>query len=384
MRHHLRTAAGALALGAMLAVGATGVAAAGTTRPGVGHVYTDLNTAHANEVAGFDRHADGSLTPIAGSPFAVGGAGTGAPIGSQGALQFADHGTLLLAVDPGSNEISTLDVAAGGSLSKVAVASSGGSTPVSLAVAGDQVYVANQGPRHADYTGFSLSTAGTLTPEHGTTVRLARDADPGDVVINAGGTRLIGTEVGTSVIDSFTIGSGGALTKAKGSPLAAQGPGPFGSAFDPAHPSRLFVSNAHGGGNAGTVSAFNDGAGGVLSSIGAGPFNDLQTAPCWVAIDPGGSELFAVNTAVPSVSRYAIAGNGTLTLTGTAPFGGPGAAGDGPQDAGLVPGGDALWVVDTKGDALSVFDTAGGHISAARTAPVPLPKGAAPFGIAVD
>ena len=66
-----------------------------------GHLYVNDNTAPANTIAGFDRHADGTLTPIAGSPFATGGAGTGAVIGSQGALQMTAGGRALLAVDPG-------------------------------------------------------------------------------------------------------------------------------------------------------------------------------------------------------------------------------------------------------------------------------------------
>jgi 6-phosphogluconolactonase len=380
MRHSLRIATRAVALGAVVASGAAGVAGAQTASPVVGHLYTDLNTTHVNKIAGFDRHADGALTPIAGSPFTVGGAGTGKGIGSQGALQFADNGSLLLAVDPGSNQISALKVASDGSLTKVGVVSSGGNTPASLAVAGNQVYVANQGPKHANYTGFTLNSSGVLTVEPGTTAKLAADADPGDVLINSTGTRLIGTEVGPSVIDSFTIGRGGKLTKAKGSPIAAQGPGPFGSAFDPADPNRVFISNAHGGDNAGTVSAYNDGAGGVLSSIGAGPFNDLQTAPCWVALNRAGTELFAVNTAVPSVSRYSVASNGALKLTDSAKFL---AGAKGPEDAGLAPNGKTLWVADTASDSLSAFSTTGRHLAAAK-ATAKLPKGAAPFGIAVN
>jgi len=53
----------------------------------VGHVYVNDNTAGANTIAGFDRHSDGSLTPIEGSPFNAGGQGTGTIVGSQGALQ---------------------------------------------------------------------------------------------------------------------------------------------------------------------------------------------------------------------------------------------------------------------------------------------------------
>ena len=47
------------------------------------------------------------------------------------------------------------------------------------------------------------------------------------------------------MIDSFTVGFGGRLTAAPGSPFPAQGLGPFGSEFRPTNPSQLFVSNAH-------------------------------------------------------------------------------------------------------------------------------------------
>ena len=52
---------------AVAALAAGGVSAASGV---VGQLYVNDNTAGVNTVAGFDRHADGSLTPIAGSPFA--------------------------------------------------------------------------------------------------------------------------------------------------------------------------------------------------------------------------------------------------------------------------------------------------------------------------
>ena len=88
----------------------TGLASArpGHSSPVVGHVYVNDNTATANTIAAFNRHADGTLTPVPGSPFAAGGSGTGAGIGSQGALQETANGRYLLAVDAGSNQISVL------------------------------------------------------------------------------------------------------------------------------------------------------------------------------------------------------------------------------------------------------------------------------------
>jgi len=68
----------------------------------VGHTYVNDNTVGVNTVAGFDRHADGSLTPLSGSPFTIGGAGLGRGLGSQGAIQATPDGRYLLAVDAGS------------------------------------------------------------------------------------------------------------------------------------------------------------------------------------------------------------------------------------------------------------------------------------------
>lgn len=53
----------------------------------VGHLYVNDNTTTENTIAAYARHADGTLTPLAGSPFPAGGAGTGAGIGSQGAAE---------------------------------------------------------------------------------------------------------------------------------------------------------------------------------------------------------------------------------------------------------------------------------------------------------
>jgi len=62
-------------------------AAAPNNSAAVGHVYVNDNTAGTNTIAAFDRFADGSLSPVPGSPFAAGGAGTGKGLASQGAAR---------------------------------------------------------------------------------------------------------------------------------------------------------------------------------------------------------------------------------------------------------------------------------------------------------
>jgi len=197
------------------------------------------------------------------------------------------------------------------------------------------------------------------------------------VLFNGTGTKLVGTELGTSKIDSFTVGSGGRLAAAPGSPFPAQGLGPFGSEFRPTDPGQLFVSNAHGGPGNGSVSAFSVAGDGTLSPIGGSPFGDLQTAPCWVEITHDGDFLFTTNTASGTVSRYAIASDGTLTLLGSTP------TGAGPLDGRLSTDGQNLYVLDGGINAISGFAVSGGSLSSLG-ATFALPTGAAPAGIAVN
>jgi 6-phosphogluconolactonase len=347
----------------------------------VGHLYVNDNTAGVNTIAAFDRHADGTLTSLPGSPFPTGGAGTGTGIGSQGALQQSADGRYLLAVDAGSNEISVLRVLPDGSLGHVGqgTVSSGGVKPVSVTVSGDLVYVANAGAGGSNYTGFTLNSGGHLRALAGTTVPLPDGSEPGDVLFNGDGTKLVGARVGSSLIDSFAV-AGGHLTPAPGSPFPAQGAGPFGSEFRPTNPSQLFVSNAHDGPGAGTVSAFDVAGDGTLTSIGSSPFADEQTAPCWVEISHDGRFLFTVNTASNSISRYSIATDGSLQLLGSTPFSTPHAGG---FDARLGPKGGTLWAVEEGARAVAGFTVEGGGLTELSSSPTPLPANSAPFGIVV-
>jgi hypothetical protein len=374
-----------LGLTAAAAVAAVPATASASTHgsPVVGHVYVDDNTAGANTIGAFDRHADGSLTPEAGSPFTAGGAGTGAGLASQGALQISPDGRFLIAVDAGSNQISVLRIH-GGSLHLVrhGVVSSRGVLPVSVAIHGNLVYVANAGTTGSNYTGFRLRHDGRLAPIAGSAVGLPGGSQPGDVLFNGTGSKLAGTRVASSMIDSFTVGRDGRLTAAPGSPFPAQGLGPFGSEFRPTSPDQLFVSNAHNTAvDSGTVSAFRDSATGVLSSIGSSPFADQQMAPCWVEITHNGRFLFTVNTASGTISRYSITSGGALTLLGSTPV--RASVGVGAVDARLSPGGRYLYVDESKIGAVGAFAVHGGNLTELAGSPTSLPTGATPAGIVV-
>ena len=356
------------------------------TRPGwppaAGYVYLNDDTAGANTIAGFQRQADGSLTPLPGSPFTAGGAGTGTGLASQGAIQTALDGRYELAVDAGSNQLSVLSTEPGGALAPVGggVVSSGGVDPVSVAVHGNLVYVVNAGPAAPNLTGFVLTPFGRLIPLPQATFPLPANSQPGEVLFNSTGTKLVATLIGSSQIASYTVSGDGYLNPAAGSPYPGQGLGAFGSQFSPINPDLLFVSNPHNGADLGTVSAFDDGFGGMLSSVGASPYADGQTAPCWVAITPDGRYLFAVNAGSQDISRYAIARDGTLTLLGTTPVSG---ANPGPLDAQVSPDGRTLYVDESGAQAVGVFAVQGGDLTELPNSPVALPAGAAAAGVSV-
>lgn len=379
-------------IGGIMTLGVAGpiVSAAGASTPHspvVGHAYVNDNTAGTNTISAFDRHANGQLTPEYGSPFAVAGAGLGSGTASQGAIEATPDGAYLVAVDAGSNQLSVLKVKQNGGLREVgSPVSSDGIKPVSVAIThwgrhSDLVYAANSGDGGANYTGFVLRD-GRLRPLADSTVSLPDGSAPGDVLFNATGTHVAGTRVGSGLVDSFNVRRDGLLDAAPGSPVASQGPGPIGAEFRPTNPGQLFVSNAHGGANNGTVSAFQVGSSGDLTSIGSGPFADLQTAPCWVEISRNGRYLYTTNTAVPSISSYFINHDGSLTLLRTTALSPTTEAG--PVDLRLSPNGHWLYAVDSGSKAISTFSVHGGYLAPLSASPTALPAGTSPVGIVVE
>jgi 6-phosphogluconolactonase len=371
-------ASGSLLVATIGLFSATAPASADATSPVVGYTYVDDNTASANTIAGFDRHADGSLSPIPGSPFPAGGAGLGSGLASQGAIQVTSDGRYLLAVDAGSNQISVLRITSNGVPVLVGQpVFSGGARPVSVAVSWTGlVYVANQGPGGSGYSGFRLYFDGSLTPIPGSTVTIPDGSGVGDVFFNSFGNFLIGTRTGTSLLDSFVVLPGGRLFKAPGSPFTGQGLGQLGAEFSPTRPWQLFVSNAHNGADLGTVSAYND-LFGQLSPIGPSPYPDGQTAPCWVEISHDGRYLFTVNTGSANISSYSINPDGSLVLIASTPIAGGGAD----IDARLSPDGKYLLVDGAGHNFVSVFAVNGGTLTEVPGSPTPLPMGASSSGI---
>lgn len=287
----------------------------------VGAVFTESNSAAGNAVIAFARSADGSLTP-AGS-FATLGNGTGAGLGSQGAVALSDDGQFLFAVNAASNTITSFAVD-GSSLARVSTVASGGTLPISLTTHGNIVYVLNAGGTE-NITGFTVSTSGALTQLGGSTRPLSgTGVGPAQVGFDPSGGWLVVTEKNTNLIDVFAVAGNGYASAPVVNPSAGQTP--FGFAFN--QHGVLIVSEAFGGAvDASAVSSYTLGSGGSLAVVSAS-VPTTETAACWVVVTNNGNFAYAANTGSASVTGFEVRkasleilnADGKTGTTGTTPI----------------------------------------------------------------
>ena len=194
-------------LAALLFAASLPAQAAGRSEPGA--VYALTNSAGGNAVIAWHRSADGSLSPA--GTFPTGGAGTGAGLGSQDAVVVSKDRRFLLAVNAGSNSVSSFRIEDHGGLSYVDTVDSGGAMPTSIALRGSLVYVLNAGVPN-NVSGFHLADSGALTPIADSARPLSDDSTaPGQVGFSRDGDTLIVTERGTNRIDTYLVNDDGTL-----------------------------------------------------------------------------------------------------------------------------------------------------------------------------
>lgn len=342
-----RIVAAITAAAALMFIIGTGTVAAATY---TGTVYTITNDATANAVTAYHRHADGSLTWSA--DYATRGHGTGAGLGSQGALTLSANGRWLVAVNAGSNTISDFAVREDGSLRLASRAWSVGTNPISVTIHDRLVYVLDAGGQ-PNVAGFRIGARGQLQWVPGTRRRLSAGTSPEQVGFNPDGSILAVTEKGANNIVTFSIDAHG-----RPSPRnvqASSGAAPYGFAFDPA--GHLLVSEAA----VSAVSSYAVSASGDLSAISPSVVNG-QGAACWLTLTPDGSEAFAIDTHTSTISSYAVASDGSLTLDQAAA--GSTGANTVPLDATVSSHGPDLYVLVAATHQIAAFTMgAGGSLT---------------------
>lgn len=313
-----------------------------------GAVFTSSNTSLANTVVAFRRNGSGALVPIAA--YYTGGTGNDMGLGSQNAVVMTENRQWLLTVNAGSNDISVFRVHGWG-LELSSRTQSGGSTPISLTVHGNVVYVLNAGSGN-NITGFRLLPNGDLWRIWNSTNELSgSQVGPAEVQFSADGRLLAVTEKATNKIDTFRVDNQGRAFGRK--TFDSVGVTPFGFSFD--NKNRLYVSEAFGGAEgASALSSYATWPNGTISVISPSvPTN--QTAACWTAIDSHGNFVYTTNAGSASVSGFKIMNSGNVGLitangqTGLTP------EGSHPIDASITSDDKFLYVLGSGNVGISGF-----------------------------
>ena len=301
-----------------------------------GKAFISTNSPAGNEVLVYSRSRTGPATLV--SRYATKGVGTGAGLGSQGAVTLSRDGRYLFVVNAASHTVSTFALRDSG-LELKSVVDSGGLTPTSVTEKDGIVYVLNAGGS-GGVNGFR-NQRGALRPIAGGVGTLSANTGtaPGQVGFSDEGDVLVVTERGTQRLTSFLVRRDGTLADKTVSP--SSGAVPFGFAFNKRD--ILIVSEAAG--SAASSYRFNERSATpivVTPSLANG-----QGAACWIAVTPDGRFAFSANAATSTVSSFAVARNGQLSLVA-------GAAGVTGANAGAID-----MAVSPDGRQLSVFASRG-------------------------
>lgn len=325
-----------------------------------GFVYTLSNETSGNKVITYKRAANGSLTYVAS--YASGGNGSGGGLGNQGAVIISNDGDVLLAVNAGSNTISSFKITGNG-LNLKSTVSSGGITPVSIAQHNDLVYVLNAGG-NGNISGFKLEENNKLTPLSSSTRPLSSSmAGAAQVSFVRNGKVLVITEKATNKIITYTVnatGRPGAMHS-----IIAASPTPFG--FAAGKFGNIYVSEAVGGApNASNVSSYHIGYNGSIS-LSEGPVATGQSAACWVVLTENGRYIYTTNTASNNLSSYTVHPfNGNINLFQSAAA----TSGMGPIDAALTDNSKYLYVLNTGSHSITGYSVAGNGTLTALPGPI--------------
>lgn len=288
------------------------------------NVYVQSNAADGNAVLAF--RSDGSEI----GAFATGGSGSGAGLGSQGAVTASADGDHLFAVNQGSATVSAFAVRPDGRLRLLDSAETG-ENPVSVATRGSGVYVVGGDT----VTAFRL--LGDRLATRGSRPLSSQGSNPAQIGVVPGGRALIVTERNTNTIDVLPLDAFGRPGPATAT--AATGVTPFGFAFG--RGGVAVVSNASAGEAGGsTVTGYEVEHNRVRNTTPAIPTG--QSAACWVAVDETGRYAYVANAGSGTMSSLAVQPDGSLKLID----GAAATPGGAPIDAEV--GGSVLWVLDSS------------------------------------
>ena len=318
--------------GGMLALAVLPGTAAATPKP-VGSVYTETNGESANELLVYTSYHKGGL--LLDQRIKTGGLGGKQPqpgcdppdhkcplLDSQGEVITSEDGSLVFAVNAGSNTITSFRVnAKTARVKKASTISSNGVFPNSLTVHENKLYVLNA--NSSSISGYTFTETGKMKAIAGSTQNMNPQAVPlaRQIGFDNTGKVLIVSSLTDGRFDVFPVNSKGVAGPPTAQPSAS--PQPFAFSFDPKN--RMFaveVVNDADLNQSSNASSYSVSGSGTLTPISTVPTQGY--AACWTQITENGKFLFVVNTGGPSpfgalVTTFSIGGDGSLTFVSKTP-----------------------------------------------------------------
>lgn len=302
-----------------------------------GKVFTSTNSPTGNELLVYAPGSTGQL--VLQTRLATQGQGTGTGLGNQGAVTFSGNGRHLFVVNARSNSVSTFALRRD-AITLASTVDSGGLRPISVTEHDGIVYVLNAAGA-GNVAGFR-NDKGTLRPLEGAVRPLSASGGTASSQIgfSPDGDILLVTEKATNKLTTYRVHHNGSIDP----PVvtASAGITPFGFAFD--RRGNALVSEAFAGAvNASAVSSYRfDPAAPATPLVVSPSVGTTQTAACWVVVTPNNRYAYVTNTGSGTISSYALAKSGRLSLVqGIAATSGPG-----PIDAAISASGRYLYILN--------------------------------------
>ena len=295
----------------------TSVTAAGDE---IVYVQTNNFAENQNAILAYKNSGDGKLMPLTGSPFLTGGTGLGnpnqilGPADSDNQILITADKKFLLVTNAGSNNITVFSIQANGSLVPVAGSPfpSGGQTPSSIGASGSYIYVVNksQDPLHTitqapNYTALMIDAGGKLTLIPGATFETTPGSSPAQALVSRDRKFLFGADFlgfmlnpARGTLRSFVINTSPVITQVAGTPYTIPNGGGALGLWQ--HPTENILYAGFPTQNKFGIYTIDPSSGALSfkSSVSAGP------AACWIRTNKAGSRLYTLNSAENSISVF--------------------------------------------------------------------------------
>jgi DNA-binding beta-propeller fold protein YncE len=284
-------------------------------------IYLESNNTAGNSIFAYSFNFTSAPTLISTTP--AGGIGVFDPTFALGPFDSDQNlienasGTMLFAVNSGSNTIAVFNIQHDGTLEPVngSPFPSGGSDPVSVGLKDNTLVVVNKDQDPAqnsslqlpNYTTFNVMPDGKLVPVVQSTVSVAYGSSPSQALIASEGRVVFGADFLGGLLQSFSLDPNGGLdqnlpqalpnsvfTGLTGAHL------PLGMRTHPFFPI-LYVDITP----VSKVAVYTYDRRGNLSFVRA--VADSGAAPCWAVVNHAGTHLYVTNTGDNSIGVYSLA-----------------------------------------------------------------------------